>query len=59
VIIESGFAHTLPLLAPMGVDTDSFDIEESDGFGNVEKIKCFSKSVLIIHAENDFLIPIN
>ncbi len=59
LIIESGFAHTLPLLVTMGVDTDYFDIQERDGFGNDEKIKCFSKPVLIIHAEDDFLIPIN
>jgi pimeloyl-ACP methyl ester carboxylesterase len=59
LIIESGFAHTLPLLITMGVDTDYFGIQERDGFGNDEKIKCFSKPVLIIHAEDDFLIPIN
>ena len=59
LIIESGFALTLPLLVTMGVDTDYFGIQERDGFGNDEKIKCFSKPVLIIHAEDDFLIPIN
>ena len=59
LIIESGFALTLPLLVTMGVDTDYLGIQESDGFGNDEKIKCFSKPILIIHAENDFLIPIN
>lgn len=59
LIIESGFALTLPLLVTMGVDTDYFGIEERDGFGHNEKIKCFSKPALIIHAENDFLIPIN
>ena len=59
LIIESGFAHALTLLVTMGVDTDYFSIEERDGFGNDEKIKCFSKPVLIIHAEKDFLIPIN
>jgi hypothetical protein len=58
LIIESGFALTLPLLVTMGVDTDYFGIEERDGLGNDEKIKCFFKPVLIIHAEDDFLIPI-
>ena len=43
----------------MGVDTDYFGIQERDGFGNDKKIKCFSKPVLIIHAEDDFLIPVN
>jgi len=59
LIIESGFALTLPRLVTMGVDADYFGIDERDGFGNDEKIKCFSKPVLIIHAEDDFLIPIN
>ena len=58
LIIESGFSLTLPLLVTMGVDTDYFGIEERDGLGNDEKIKCFFKPVLIIHAEDDFLIPI-
>ncbi len=49
----------MPLVRKMGVDTDYFNIEERDGFGNDEKIKCFSKPILIIHAEDDFLIPIN
>jgi hypothetical protein len=43
----------------MAVDTDYFNIEESDGFGNDEKIKCFSKPILIIHAGDDFLISIS
>jgi alpha-beta hydrolase superfamily lysophospholipase len=59
LIIESGFAETLPLLRTLGADPDYWKIREEDGFANNEKIKTFSKPLLIIHAENDFLIPVN
>ncbi|MEN6622903.1 MAG: alpha/beta fold hydrolase [Smithella sp.] len=58
LIIESGFAETLPLLKTLGSDPDFLGIKEEDGLGNVDKIKKFSKPLLIIHAEDDFLIPI-
>jgi pimeloyl-ACP methyl ester carboxylesterase len=59
LIIESGFAETLPLLETLGADFDSLKIREEDGFANIGKIKNFSKPLLIIHAEDDFLIPVN
>ena len=58
LIIESGFAETLPLLRTLGADPDYLKIGEEDGFANKEKIKSFSKPLLIIHAENDWLIPV-
>ena len=58
LIIESGFAETLPLLRTLGVDPDYFEIKEEDGFANRDKIKNFTKPLLIIHAEDDFLIPL-
>lgn len=57
LIIESGFAYTIPLLNFLGIDTHGLGITESDGFGHVEKIACFSKPTLIIHAEFDQFIP--
>jgi pimeloyl-ACP methyl ester carboxylesterase len=59
LIIESGFAETLPLIKTLGADSDYLKITEEDGFANIDKIKSFSKPLLIIHAENDFLIPID
>jgi len=56
LIIESGFAHTVPLLKLLGIDTDRFGINE-DAFNNIDKIKNFSGSTLIIHAEYDHIIP--
>ncbi len=58
IIIESGFAHTVPLLNCLGVDTEAQGITEKDGFKNVQKIAEFAKPTLIIHARYDQLIPV-
>lgn len=58
LIIESGFAESLQLFRTLGINTDYLPIKEEDCFGNREKIKSFLKPLLIIHAENDYLIPI-
>lgn len=58
LIIESGFAETLPLLRTLGVDPNYLEIKEEDGFANADKIKNFNKPLLIIHAEDDYLIPL-
>jgi pimeloyl-ACP methyl ester carboxylesterase len=59
LIIESGFAYTLPLLATLGLrwNTDATD-EARDGFGNLEKIARVRVPTLIIHGEDDSLIPV-
>lgn len=58
LIIESGFAETLPLLRTLGVDPTYLQINERDGFANSDKISNIFQPLLIIHAEADFLIPI-
>ena len=55
LIIESGFAYTLPLLRLLGVDTDG--LAEERGFRNLDKIRNFKKPTLVIHAEKDHIIP--
>ena len=57
LIIESGFAHAIPLLQLLGVDTEALGISEDKGLNNIDKIKSFNKPVLIIHAEFDQIIP--
>jgi len=57
LIIESGFAFTGPLLALVGVNLASMGFKEAQGFLNTEKIKVFSKPTLVIHAEQDHIIP--
>ncbi len=58
LVIESGFAYTVPLLDCLGVDTQALGITETDGFKNLEKIAQFSKPTLIIHAQHDQIIPV-
>ena len=57
LIIESGFAHTVPLLARLGVEVRGAD-EERDGAGNARKISQITTRTLIIHGQEDFLIPV-
>jgi fermentation-respiration switch protein FrsA (DUF1100 family) len=59
LIIESGFAQTMPLLRTLGANNDILKIREEDGFANIDKIKNYSKPLLIIHAKNDLLIPVD
>jgi fermentation-respiration switch protein FrsA (DUF1100 family) len=58
LVIESGFAYTMPVLQTAGVDTVALGLTEDDGFGNLLKIRTYQKPVLIIHAMNDELIPV-
>lgn len=57
LIIESGFAYTGPLFRLIGVDMEALGFKESEGFNHLEKIRKFDKPTLIIHAENDHIIP--
>ena len=59
LIIESGFATTLPLLTSIGVDVAGLGISEDDGFRNVRKISSVNRPTLIIHGQNDEIIPVN
>jgi pimeloyl-ACP methyl ester carboxylesterase len=57
LIIESGFAYTLPLLRLLGADPSAMDLTEAHGFGNRDKIAAYIGETLIIHAEFDHIIP--
>lgn len=58
LIIESGFALTVPLLNCLGVDTQALGITEADGFRNIDKIARFAKPTLTIHGQHDQIIPV-
>ncbi len=58
LIIESGFALTVPLLKCLGVDTEALGITEADGFQHVHKIAQVTKPTLTIHAQHDQIIPV-
>jgi len=57
LVIESGFAFVGPLLQLLGVSPDLLGIREEEGFRNIDKIRAFSKPTLVIHAEEDHIIP--
>lgn len=57
LIIESGFAYSVPLMSFLGVDTVAIGLREEAGFRNIEKISRVTKPTLIIHAEMDHIIP--
>ena len=57
LIIESGFAETLPLMQTLGVDLAAFGITEKDCFDNLDKISRILIPTLILHGRQDTLIP--
>ncbi len=57
LIVESGFAYSLPLLNLMGVDTVKLGLTEEKGFRNIEKVSRSRLPLLVIHAEYDHIIP--
>ncbi|CAK8718147.1 Serine aminopeptidase S33 domain-containing protein [Candidatus Electrothrix laxa] len=58
LIIESGFAETLPLAKALGVDMSAIDIVEEQTFNNRGKIKDITKPTFILHGQRDTLIPL-
>jgi alpha-beta hydrolase superfamily lysophospholipase len=57
LIVESGFAFAEPLLELLGVNLNTIGFQEKTGFRNVDKIKAYLGPTLIIHAEQDHIIP--
>jgi alpha-beta hydrolase superfamily lysophospholipase len=57
MIIESGFAHVVPLLARLGLPMID-RVGVSDPINNIGKMTLMSVPLLIIHGEEDTLIPV-
>jgi pimeloyl-ACP methyl ester carboxylesterase len=55
LIIESGFADTLPLARSLGIDV--LDFTEEECFNNNAKIALVSKPTFILHGARDEMIP--
>lgn len=55
LIVESGFAFTIPLLERLG--GLSLEADERQGFNNHAKMATITIPTLIIHGEDDHLIP--
>jgi pimeloyl-ACP methyl ester carboxylesterase len=58
LIVESGFAAMVPLLELMGVPARRLGVTEEMGPANLEKMRRVNRPTLILHAEQDDLIPI-
>ncbi|MCI5132387.1 MAG: alpha/beta hydrolase [Candidatus Electrothrix sp. EH2] len=58
LIIESGFAETLPLAETLGADIASMNISEEQTFNNVGKIRDVTKPTFLLHGQRDTLIPL-
>jgi alpha-beta hydrolase superfamily lysophospholipase len=58
LIIESGFAKTIPLAKVLGLDLDKMGITEEQTFNNSNKIEQFTKPTFILHGQYDQLIPL-
>jgi len=58
LIIQSGFCNTMPLLEFFGVDVNAMGLTEMNGFLNLEKTGEIQKQVLIIHGQNDDIVPL-
>ena len=57
LILESGFARTLPLLRLVGVPVERLGLREADGFDNRERMRSVTVPTLILHADEDSIIP--
>ena len=57
LIIESGFADEEPLFKLIGITAEQAGFSKEDGFLNGEKIKKYTGPLLVIHAEEDHIIP--
>ena len=58
LIIESGFAETIPLAMTLGIDLIALGISEEDGFNNASKISSVDIPTFILHGQEDSLIPL-
>jgi alpha-beta hydrolase superfamily lysophospholipase len=58
LILESGFAETLPLASALGIDLSTYGIEEEQTFNNAGKIRKVTKPTFILHGQLDGLIPL-
>lgn len=58
LIIESGFAKTLPLAKVLGLDLEKMGLTEEQTFNNSGKIAKITKPTFILHGQYDQLIPL-
>ena len=57
LIIDSGFAHVVPLLQRLGAELTPEDIRHKDALHQTDKIRSYKGPTLIIHGAMDQIIP--
>ncbi|HHD64121.1 MAG TPA: alpha/beta hydrolase [Desulfobulbaceae bacterium] len=58
LIIDSGFAETIPLARSLGLDPERLGITEESAFNNSGKIATVTKPTFLLHGREDQLIPL-
>jgi len=58
LIIDSGFAETLPLAQTLGLDMSQLNITEEETFNNKRKIESVTQPTFMLHGRMDQLIPV-
>lgn len=58
LIIDSGFADSLPLAKRLGYDLSGTNITEDDCFNNIPKMREIKAPTLILHGARDQVIPL-
>ena len=58
-IIESGFGTETPLMNIMRINPQDIGYKTKDGFENLKKISNYDGPLLIIHADQDDIIPLD
>ncbi len=59
LMVDSGFAFTLPVLKAMGIDTDALGLTEDDGFHHFEKAQELTLALYVIHMAMDEFIDMS
>lgn len=57
LIVESGFARTLPLLGLLGITVSLLGLDRVEGVDNEDKMGRVTLPVLLLHAEGDMIVP--
>jgi len=58
LVVESGFANAIPLLERLGIPARKLGMTEADGPKSLRKMELVAIPTLILHAEQDHIIPI-
>lgn len=58
LIVESGFARTLPLLGLLGIAVSFLGLDHVQGRDNEDKMSGVKVPVLLLHAESDMIVPL-